>query len=167
MADARIDEAVLQRTRARWMSEVADHDAHLGGVLLELGERRAVVAIRLQGGRSASGRIEVVGADFVAMRTTQGVVLVPHRAISLVRPARSDGEVVGDQPLATDVRLLEVLQELAADRETVRLALVDGGEVVAGVLRRVGIDVVAIRTASDPPATVHVPVGAVAEVALG
>ncbi len=166
MAEARIDETALQRTRARWMAEVADQEAHLGGLLLGLGERRAVAAVRLQGGRSASGSVEVVGADFVAMHTAQGAVLLPHRAISLVRPVPSAGEVVGDQPLATDVRLVEVLAELAADRESVRLALVDGGEVVAGVLRRVGVDIAAVRTATDPPATVHVPVAAIAEVAL-
>lgn len=167
VAAARIDEAALQRSRARWLSELADQEAHLGGVLLELGERRAVAAVRLRGGRTRVGRVEVVGADFAALRTAQGVVLVSQQAIVLVRPGPAEDEVVGDQPLATDVQLVEVLRELAADQEPVRLMLVDGGEAVAGVLRRVGVDVAAIRVDGGPPATVHVPVAAVAEVALG
>jgi len=166
-AEARIDEAAAGRRRARWMSEASDDEAHLGGLLFDLGERRAVAVVRLQGGRSTAGCIEVVGADFAALRTVQGIVLIPHWAITLLRPAPAEDGVIGDRPLTTDVRLIEVLRELAADREVVRVGISDGGEAVAGVLRRVGVDVLVIRVDGDPPATVHVPVAAVAEVALG
>ena len=94
-----------------------------------------------------SGRVEVSGADFVAVRTVHDVVLLPHEAITLVRTSPADDEVVGGRPLATDVRLHDVLRELAGDREHVRLALADGGDALGGELRRVGVDVLALRVA--------------------
>lgn len=166
-AAARIDEAALARGRQRWMLEVAGQEATLGGVLLDLGERRAVVSVRLSGERSHTGRIEVIGADFVSLRTTRDVVLLPHRSVALVRTAPEEPTVVGDRVLRSGAGFDEVIRELAADREVVRLVLAGGGEVLAGVLRSAGVDVLALRTEGQPPATVHVPLAAISEVVLG
>lgn len=165
MAAARIDEAALARGRERWMLEAAGHDASLGGVLLDLGERRTVVSLRTRSGRVHTGRLEVVGADFVSLRSPQEAVLVPQRAVAVVRPAPGEDPVVGDRALRSEVRLLDVLAELAADRETVRL-VVEGAEVLAGRLHGVGLDVLALRVDGERPATVHVAAAAITEVAL-
>jgi hypothetical protein len=166
-AAARIDEAALARGRQRWMMELASQEATLGGVLLDLGERRARVSVRVSGDRTHTGRIEVIGADFVSLRAARGVVLVPHRSVAVVRTAPEEPTVVGDRALRSGVGFDEVIRELAADREVVRLVLAGGGEVLAGALRSAGVDVLALRTDGDPPATVHVPLAAISEVALG
>jgi len=166
-AAARIDEAALARGRQRWMLEVASQEATLGGVLHDLGERRTLVSVRLSGDRTYAGRIEVIGADFVSLRAAHGVVLVPHRSVTVVRTAPEEPTVVGDRALRSGVGFDEVIRELAADREVVRLVLAAGGEVLAGVLRSAGIDVLALRTEGDPPTTVHVPLAAISEVVLG
>lgn len=165
-AAARIDEAALARGRERWMLQLAEEEASLGGVLLDLGERRAPAALRTRAGRTHVGVVEVVAADFVSVRVATGVVLLPHGVLTVVRPGPGARAVVGDRVVGSEVRLLDVLRELAADREEVRV-LVEGGEVVAGALRGVGLDVMAIRVDGDPPATVHVPVATVSEVGLG
>ena len=69
--------------------------------------------------------------------------------------------------MTTDLRLGDVLGELAAERARVRLVLRDGSEAVSGELRAVGQDVVTVRTDGDAAATAYVRLGALAEVALG
>jgi hypothetical protein len=165
-AAARIDEAAMARGRERWLLQLAEDEATLGGVLLDLAERRATAALRTRVGRSHTGAIEVVGADFVAIRIVSGVVLLPHASLTMVRPGPGARPVVGDRVVPSEVRFVEVVRELAADREQVRV-VVDGGEVVSGTLHSVGVDVLALRADGDPPTTVHVPVTAVSEVGLG
>jgi hypothetical protein len=68
--------------------------------------------------------------------------------------------------VSTELRLTDVLVELATDHERVRL-VTKAGETVTGVLRSVGHDVVVLRTDADPPGTAYVPQGAVVEVTIG
>lgn len=166
-AAARIDEAALARGRQRWMLELAEQEATLGGVLLELGERQAAVSVRVVGDRTHVGRIEVIGSDFVSLRASHEVVLLPHRSIVALRTGPEEPSVVGDRTLQAGVELVDVIRELAADRELVRVVVAGGAEVLGGVLRSVGVDVVVLRVDGEPPATVHVPLAAVCEVALG
>ena len=121
----------------------------------------------MDGDRTHTGRIEVIGADFVSLRAAHGVVLVPHRSVLAVRTAPEEPTVVGDRALGTEVVLVDVIRELAADREPVRVVVAGGAEVLGGVLRSVGVDVLALRVDGQPPATVHVALAAVSEVGLG
>ena len=61
--------------------------------------------------------------------------------------------------MTTELRLIEVLAELAAERARVLLVSADGRDAVAGELRAVGYDVVTVRTDGDAPATAYVPRG--------
>lgn len=165
VADARVDLAAAQRTRERWLQEVAAQEATLVGVLVDLAERRSVVALTTTGGRRHRGVIGSVGADFIAVRAIAGPdVLVALSAVGSVRTLPSEDPAPGDRVVVVQLTLAEVLAELAADRE--RVAALAGTEQVAGQLRGVGVDVVVLRTDGTPPASAYLPLGSVSEVTL-
>lgn len=165
VAAARIDGAAAERARERWLAEVAGQEATLSGVLADLAERRAVVAVATRPGRRHRGTIGLIGADFVVLRAEAGSELAV--STGAITDVRSVGrvDVLGDRMLGTELRLADVLAELAADREEVAL-VTSAGDALAGRLRNVGQDVLALRV-GDPPTVVHVPLAAVVEVRLG
>lgn len=169
VAEARIDEAALGRARERWLREVAEQEATLAGVLTDLAERGAPVTVHVRGGRRHHGAIHGVGADFVAVGRTNGTdsheVLVAVRAITAVRTGADVGATIGDRAIGTELRLADVLGELAADRE--RVVVVSDGETVVGEVRSVGNDVAVLRADTDPPGTVYLPLAMLDEVTLG
>ncbi|MGH9273902.1 MAG: hypothetical protein ACRDZU_04570 [Acidimicrobiales bacterium] len=166
VSEARVDEAALQRSRERWLRDAAEQEATLGGVLIDLAERHAGVTIFVDG-RRHHGVIVAIGVDFVALCATAGSdVLLAIRAVDVVRTAPAVEAAVGDRVVSTELRLADVLVELAADRERVRL-VTSAGETVTGVLRNVGQDVVVVRTDGDPRGTAYVPTAAVVEVTIG
>lgn len=166
VADARVDEAARQRSRERWMRDVAEQEATLLGVLLDLAERWASVAVTASGHR-LNGVVTATGADFVAVRQATGSeVLLALGAISQVRAGRGGDPAVGDRMVTSELLLVDVLTQLAADRERVRLVTRDG-EAITGVLRNVGHDVAVLRSDGDPPATSYIPARAITEVTLG
>ncbi len=166
VAEARVDDAARQRARERWLREVAEQEATLPGVLADLAERRAGVSIAV-GRRRHHGLIDVIGADFVTLRTGGGTwVLLTMRALGVLRTAPSVEPTVGDRVVATELCLADVLVELALDRERVRL-VTTSDDVVAGALRSVGHDVAVVRTDGDPPGSTYVALAAIAEVSTG
>jgi len=168
LADARIEGSADARARERWLSAAAEADATFAGVLLDLAERGTPLTVRTSAGRHHHGCLDVIGADFVAIRTAGGTdVLVTLAAITSVRTAPLVDAAVGARVVTTDLGLSEVLAELAADRARVLLVTSGGDGAVAGELRAVGYDVVTVRTDADPPATAYLPAGAITEVALG
>ncbi|MEO7429211.1 MAG: hypothetical protein ABIY48_07475, partial [Acidimicrobiales bacterium] len=72
VAEARVDEAALRRSRERWLREAAEHEGTLAGVLADLAERCTPLTIHTRGGRRHHGAIRVIGADFVALRLWSG-----------------------------------------------------------------------------------------------
>lgn len=168
VAEARVDDAAAQRSRERWLREVAEQEATLAGVLADLAERRTAVAVRTSAGRQHHGTIQVIGVDFVALRLASGTeVLLAVRGLGVVRTAPAVDAALGDRAVATELRLADVLAELAAERERVLLVTTSGGDAVAGVLRSVGQDVVVLRTDAERPGTAYVPLAAIGEVAIG
>lgn len=168
LADARVEGSADARARERWLHAAAEADSTFGGVLLDLAERRVPVALHTTGGRRHHGDIEVIGADFVALRTGTGAeVLVVLSAIATVRTAPNVERAMGERVVTTELRLAEVLAELAVERPRVLLVATDGMDGVAGELRAVGYDVVTVRTEGDPPASAYVRLAALAEVVLG
>jgi hypothetical protein len=94
-----------------------------------------------------------------------GEVFVALEAVASVRGGPGAPPVVGDRRVEATLRLLDVLVDLAAERERVRLVAA-GGESVAGVLRSVGRDLLVVQGAGGERAIAYVPLGAVAEVAV-
>jgi hypothetical protein len=166
VADARIDDAARQRSREHWLGEVAAQEATMAGLLAELAERGTPIALHTTSDRRHHGRVEVVGADFVVLRSgTRAEVLVALAAVGVVRPAPT-GPTVGDQLVGTELRLADVMAELGADRERV-LVVTRSGDAVAGELRSAGRDVVVIRTDTSEPKEAYVAMAAIAEVTIG
>ncbi len=168
VADARADDAAAQRSRERWLRSVAEQEATFAGVLLDLAERSAAVAVTTTAGRRIVGALEAIGADFVALRVAPGhEVLVALGAISVIRTAPSVEATVGDRVVTAELTLADALAGLAAERERVLIVGPAGADSVAGTLRSVGRDVVVLRTDAEPAVTAYVPVTAISEVVIG
>ena len=168
LADARVEGSADARAREHWLRAAASADATFSGILLDLAERGIAVSVATVAGRRLQGLVEVLGADFLALRSASGgEVLVSLTAISTVRTAPTVDVASGERVVTTDLRLSDVLGELAAERARVRLVLLDGSEAVAGELRSVGQDVVTVRTDGSAPATAYARTEAIAEVTMG
>jgi hypothetical protein len=168
LADASVDDAALRRARERWLREVAEQESTLSGVLADLAERHVPVAVRTTMGRRHHGSIQVIGADFVGVRTATGTeVLVALEAIGSLRTAPAVEATLGDRMVVTELRLADVLSRLAEERERVLLVTRADDDVIAGALRGVGHDVVVVRVEGERPSTAYVPTAAIVEVSLG
>ncbi len=167
VADARIDGAAEQRSRERWLRSAAEQDATFGGVLADLAERGESVTVQMETGRRHHGVIGVTGIDFFALRTMAGrELLMARRAVSGLR-ANPREVSIGARPVTTDLRLADVLSQLAADRARAVIVTSGAEGITAGELRGVGIDVATVRTEGDPPGLVYVPIDSISEVGLG
>ena len=166
LADAHVERSADARAREHWLRAAAHADATFAGVLLDLAERGVALAVATVDGRRHRGVVQVVGADFVALRVASGrEVLVALRVIASVRTADAVG-VAGERVVTTDLRLGDVLGELAGDRARVTLFVLDPNESVSGELVSVGQDVLAVRTEGEARGTAYVRTEAVAEVSL-
>jgi hypothetical protein len=162
-----VGEAAAARRRQRWLTTQAEETATLLGSLVDLAEGKVTVAVHTAAD-SYGGVIRGVGRDFFVLdRPGSPPVAVAVGAIRSVteagppRPARAAGAGVGDREPPLDLRLVDMLGVLAADRQSARLQL-DGGHVVTGSLRSVGVDVVVVvpddaarRPVVVPLASVH------------
>lgn len=155
--------------RERWLRQQATEEARFAGVLLDLAEQAAGVAVRTTAGRTLQGRVVAVAGDFCAVRHDLGMAtLLRFGAVAAVRP--EPGHRAGDADSArvppTGLSLADVLTRLAPERPRVRIVVEGGGEALAGELRSVGADVATLRPDGDPPAKVYVQLGCIREVTL-
>lgn len=138
--DARADERSAARIRERLLRQAAQEGASLVGTLLDLAESGAPVTVRTIVGRTFSGPLELVAADFVAVGADAWVATA---AVATVRPGSGAGAAAGDR-VAADLTLLDALALVAPDRPRAAF-VVGGGDTVAGELLAVGTDVVSVR----------------------
>jgi hypothetical protein len=156
-ADARADEAAIGRTREAFLRRVAGEATTLAGVLLDVAERGTAVLVVTAAGRRRRGAVEVVGTDFVALRTDAALVLLPLAAVAAVHV--EDAAVAGDRGESpVDVDLAAALALLAEDRPNV--LVVTAAEGITGELSWCGTDVLAVGSA-------YVPIAAITEVTAG
>jgi hypothetical protein len=165
-ADARVDEAARLRARERWLRQQAEEEGSLAGVLADIAERGASVALHVRGGRRHRGEVAALGSDFVALRSAGADVIVALHAVTSVRTLPGEASTIGDRSVGTSHRLVDVLAGLAAERAAMVLVLADRDEAVAGVVLWAGQDVVGVRVAGGAAVTAYVPVGAIVEVAV-
>lgn len=168
-ADTRSSEAAGSRTRERWLRQQAAEEARFSGVLLDLAEQGAGVAVRTTTGRTLHGHIAAVANDFCVLRHEGGMAtLLTFSAVATVRPeaGHRSGEADSARLTPPALSLAEVLFRLAPDRPRLRIVVEGGGEVLAGELRSVGTDVATLRLEGDPPGTVYLQLGSVREVTL-
>ena len=165
-ADARVDEAARRRARERWLRRQAEEEGSLAGVLADVAERGAPVAVHVRGGRRHRGEVRALGADFVAVRSADADVIIALAAVTSVRTRPGEVSTIGDRSIATSLRLIDVLAGLAAEGAGVLLVMAGGDDAVAGALRAVGQDVLRVRVAGAPPVTAYIPVDAIVEVVV-
>ena len=166
---ARAEGAAQARSRERWLRQQAEESAELTGTLVDLAERAEVVMVSTVAGRRHQGTLAAVATDFVVVRALGGAdTWIPFDAIAVVRPqrGRQSRAATGDRPPPLDLRLAELLAELAADRPRVRVVSRGDGEAVAGELRGVGVDVVMLALDGEPGGLCYVPLQSLAEVAV-
>jgi hypothetical protein len=167
LADARSADAAAARARARWLRLQAEESATFAGVLVDLAERHTGVTVHGHAGRRRRGVVALVAADFCALRTDAGrEVLIAYRGVSSIRPDVRAEVPVGDRTVRAELGLAEMLNIVAADRPRVLITTLVDSEGVAGELRSVGRDVVAIRTDGDGRVPTYVPIDAIAEVTV-
>lgn len=165
--EARASDAGATRGRERWLQRQAEEGATLAGSLLDLAERRSLLALRTSSGRVSRGAVVAVGSDFVALGTPGSpTTCVRLAAITTVRPSGAErhAAATGKRPPPLDLLLVEVLAGLAPVRP--RVALVAGGEMVAGELWSVGADVVTLRLDGEPDSVCYVAATAIGEVLI-
>ena len=168
-AELRAREAADARVRERWLRTQAQEDASLAQVLAGLAERRAEVAVTTTAGHQATGTLVAIGADFVALVGAAGrTTLVPMRALLWAREASggragASAMTLGPDPSPVEAgyalgagggagggsgaSLVDVLSHAAANRP--RLTLHAQGATLAGELRSVGVDFLAVDTTSS------------------
>jgi hypothetical protein len=165
-AEGRVAEDARARSPLRWLAQQAEEEATFAGALLDLAERRASVVVSTIAGRRHRGTLRAVAADCCALRLTGGAdVLLAYTGIAAVRPqGRAEG--LGDRAVGLDVRLVDVLTALVAERPRVLVVTGDPTEALRGELRAVGQDVLTLRLDGDPASSALVAVAAVVEIAL-
>lgn len=148
VADGQVDEAARARSRRRWLENAATRAATLGGVLLDLAERRRPVIVRTLAGHRVAGPIIAVGADFVGVADARlGDTLMPTTRIATVQPAPSDDLPAGDRRHDVVLAFGDALMELAAERPEVMVGV--GDETLRGELRTASTEVVTLVIADE------------------
>lgn len=162
--EARAADARRALAQGRWLRAQAAEEATLAGTLVDLCESGAAVSVRSRSGRTYRGAVSSVGGDFV---TIDGGTYVRLDAVVAVR---SDAVAFAgdDRPPRRDIRLVDVLADLAPDRPTVVVVPMSGGDdALRGELVAVGVDVVALALDGDVARSrCHVALDAIAEVVV-
>jgi len=170
VADARADEAAGERVRERWLRQQAEEAGTFAGVLVDLAESSATVAVTVTAGRRYLGRIVAVGADFVALRGENGrLVLLTLAAVAQVRPAPPGRRVAGEAREVTaapppDVTLADVLAQAVDGRP--RLSVHLAGDSLAGELRAVGADVLSVSVDGQVSRLAYARLASVSEISF-
>ena len=148
VADGQVDEAARARSRRRWLENAATEEATLGGVFLDLAERRRPVIVRTLAGHRVAGPIIAVGADFVGVADARlGDTLMPTTRIATVQPAPGDDLPAGDRRHDVVLAFGDALTELAAERPDVMVGV--GDETLRGELRTASTEVVTLVIADE------------------
>jgi hypothetical protein len=171
-ADTRASEAAGARSRQRWLQRQAEEEKTLAAIALDLTERGETVVVKTTSGRAHRGALVGVAGDVWVLRSDpSGVTFVAADAVSSLR-AQPGGDN-RPTPVAAEARpaplaasMAEMLSDLATERPRVRVVIQGEPEVVVGELRWVGVDVVTVAVAGDPPATVYVRLGSVSELSV-
>jgi len=171
IAEARAREAVEERVRERWLHTQALESSALAGILVALAETLVPVVVTTVTGRNHTGRVLMVGADFVLVRRgNERSAVIALSALATISPKNDTGRrarpIAGERrPSPTSlVRLADVFATAVGDRP--RLMIYAGEARTTGQLVAVGVDFVTVRTDGQPPGLAYVQGASVSEVSL-
>jgi hypothetical protein len=181
-ADSRASEAAGARSRERWLRRQAAEEATLPGVALDLAERGDAVVLKTTTGRAHRGRLVAVGRDVWVLRSDPsggtggpggmaGATFVATDAVASLRAqpggsGKPSPEAAGARPTPLAASMADILTELAVEHPRVRVIVLGEPEAMVGQLRSVGVDVVTLRLAGEPPTTIYVRLGSVSELSV-
>jgi hypothetical protein len=162
----RAEEAAAARTRERWLRQQATEQARMALVLADACAGALRVRLHTAAGGTHAGVVLTAGVDVAVVAGDRGEVVVALAAVTAVEVAARTALGGGREPDAdVDGRGAYLLDELAArcgDEPKVEVR-VTGGERLVGVLRSVGVDVVALGRQGNE---CYVPLWSVSEVAF-
>jgi hypothetical protein len=161
LAEQRLDRAIAERSRARWLAHQQRELATFAGLCVDLAERGDEVALATAAGHLHRGRITSVGRDVVALATVAGPVWVRAAAIRWVRPEPTVDLLPAGDRQDSGADFVDALVDLWARRAEVSLSLEGVAEPVRGELVSMGADVASLRTSAG---LVHLPVHSMSEV---
>lgn len=166
-AEVAADESARDRVRERTLRSVAEEEATLIGIVVDLAERQSPVVVRTLAGRAHRGTIMATGRDFLVVRDEpRAPVFVPLHGVASLRPSGTvDHDAAGARPSPLGTTFSAILVALAAERPRVQITAA-GDEPVAGTLQSTGIDVVTLRLDGPGRIMAHVPIASVAELVL-
>lgn len=153
-------EAVIDRSRSRWLRQSAEEEATLAAIVAGLMESAADVLVTTRTGFACRGRIAALGPDVVVVTSVSPVlpvVVMRADAITSVRStSRGPRAAAGPHGNVRDLMFAEVLAGLAADRcdVVVHVDGEDGG--LGGQLLSAGTNVMTVRLPGPDATYVHV-----------
>ncbi|MDQ2650404.1 MAG: hypothetical protein M3Z03_12745 [Actinomycetota bacterium] len=166
LAELRVDDAARSRARRHWLRSAAEEEATMAGVLLDLAERGATVAVTTRVGRRHHGRLVLVGDDFLVLRAgAHRHVVLRAGTVGTVRSTADATAPIGDRAVRSDRHLQEVLVALAAERLAAAIVL-DNGDLVTGEVRSMGQDVVVLQSDGPSSPVTYLALDAIVEVTL-
>lgn len=161
LAEQRLDEAIAERSRARWLAQQQRELATFVGLCVDLAEHGHEVAVATAAGHLHRGRVTSVGRDLVAITSAAGVVWVRTAAIRWLRTDPNVEVVPTGDRRDSGADFVSALADLLARRADVSVSLDGIAEAVRGELVNVGADVATVRTSAG---LVHLPLHSVSEV---
>lgn len=144
--------AARARGAQRWLRQQGMEEARLSGVALSAAEQHDSVTIRTTSGRAHTGVVTVVGADFLALHSSGGVlVYLAMRAVALLQSDRALAALpAGDGRSAPVTTTLQnALADLAGERPEVAVVSEGNPQPVPGQLLAVGLDVLSLAVAGQ------------------
>lgn len=162
--DVRAEAAIDQRRRQRNLARQGAEDGTLAGTLIDLAEHGATVAISTSAGHQVRGQTVAIGADHVAIQTSNGQLAhVVLAAVAVLQVGPETRATSGDRTVKRVRSMSAVLADLVEQRRTVSVHTTSG-ETITGSLRDLGVDVVRVRSATGR--LVYVAQGAITVVTL-
>ena len=165
--EERAQQAVRDRSARRWLQQQALEEAQLSGVLLGAAEHHHDVTLRTASGRTYTGAVTTVGADFCGLRTADAEVYVRLTAIAVIQLDRAIETLpAGDhRPGPLGLTFHEFRAGQAPDRPKVALVCAGHPHSVPGRLLAVGTDVASLEV-DDRRTIAYVALASVTEASL-
>jgi hypothetical protein len=148
--DDQLRRRAAERSRERWLRQQALDGITLSGILVDLAERGAKVALQTTN-RLLRGRLIGTGQDLAVLEDQRCATIVNLAALvsvdTLGTPSSHGTPLLGHRTPVLPLRFTDALVTLAAEILPVRLHL--PGEDVLGDLMAAGEDVVVLRLSSS------------------
>jgi hypothetical protein len=158
--DASYEERRLLREQTNWDRSIDAESATWSGLLIDLAESNATVALHLTTGHTVSGQITSVGVDVVCVVAGNTVTAIATSAVTQIetgsKPVAANGEREGSEET-----LHSIIERAAEEHREIALTLRGSTSDVFGKVLSCGTNVCTITSSENPRHYVHVATGSV------